>query len=575
VEKGNPPRTKPGELRKAAARLAAASLLARKWRKGRRNETALALAGMLLRAGWNEDEAAEFIESVAEAANDEEWEKRGAAVEATQKKLDSGKQVTGIPKLVELLGEKTVNSVCEWLSIGKKALKEQVATVDELLEDADSLPEIHPSQAFHDGVFWYGLPLGEEKIWVNSRGEFFTLEEMRIHFSLPVSPTISRWSLSSVKRFRAGKTNVDVGALFLELRYFISRRIHFVASWQPTVVTLWIMGTYVYRVFDWFGYLWLTSPGRRTGKTRLLEIISAFAYNATSVMTDPTEASLFRETAFNASTQILDEVESLRAGDQEKKAALMSMLNAGFKSRSKVPRFNLGMNRIEYHDAFCPRVLAGISRLAPTLVDRCLKVFLKRKLKEEKVARFSERKLSKYLQHQRNLLYKFGLRCAPSIAKQYEAADSFPIPKAVDDRARDILEPLYAIATVLDEQNQKLKITEQLIYAAERIAKDRAADEGEDEEVVAALQALAEKFPKSSDHWILTSVEAQSHFHRHDALEWVENRRQAARLLRQLGFKSAPHRQWTDVVRGYRIERHKLTDLCERYGVEPPKRKRG
>jgi len=568
VEEGEPACVPPSQLRKAVKWLAAKALLARKWRKGTRNETALALAGVLLRGGWSEGETSEFIESIAQAAGDEQWRQRAAVVRATKEKLDKGEQVTGTPKLVKLLGQKSVNSICEWLGIGKRGGADSPTSVDQLLATADAKPEIHPSQAFHDGSLWYGLRLGKKKVvWVNNHGEFLTRKEMRARFSLPASPTLSRWSLRSVQKYRAGKTGRRGDALFLELQHFLVSHIRFVATWQPTVITLWLMGTYLHRVFDWYGYLWLTSPGRRTGKSKLLEIISAFAYNATSVMTDPTEASLFRETGINAMTQVLDEVESLRGADREKKASLMSLLNIGFKSGATIPRYNNDAKRTEYLDAYCPRVLAGISQLTTTLADRCIKIFLKRKLKEERVARFSERKLRGYLQHQRNLLYKFGLRYAFAVAKQYEAADTFPIPKTVDDRARDILEPLFAIAMVLNEQNPKLKILDQLTYAAERIAKDRAGDEGEDEETTATLRVLIHNFPKWTDHWAVTSAKALRLFSENDELEWVETRRQAARLLRQLGFKSKTQHVEKQFFRAYRIDKKKLEDLCARYAV--------
>ncbi len=448
------------------------------------------------------------------------------------------------------------------------------ASVEAVLAKAEAKPTIHPSQAFHEGILWYGLKLGQERLWINSERKAFTVDQMRKSFTLPKLPMKSRWSLASINTFIRERKRVKPDVLFVNLRGFISRRIRFLAPWQPTLVTLWLMGTYVHRIFDWYGYTWLTSPSRRTGKTRLLEIISTFAYNATPVMTDPTEASLFRETAINASVQVLDEIESLRGADQEKRAALMSLLNVGFKAGSTVPRYNNNSGRIEYHDAYCPRVLAGISRLAPTLADRSFRIFLKRKMKEEKVARFSERKLSAYLQKKRDNLHCFGLLFAGAIAKQYAKADSFCIPKEADDRARDILEPLFAIAIVLDEKNSKLRVTKQLIQAAERIAKDRAADEGEDEEVVATLEVLAREFPKASERWILTSSAARSVLQKHDALEWVEERRQAARLLRQLGFRSATHRTAGRVIRAYAIARHKLVDLCQRYGVALPKGRR-
>jgi hypothetical protein len=54
------------ELHAAVAKLAAAALLARHWpAKGSRHNTALALAGMLLRARWDDLEVGNFVSAVA------------------------------------------------------------------------------------------------------------------------------------------------------------------------------------------------------------------------------------------------------------------------------------------------------------------------------------------------------------------------------------------------------------------------------------------------------------------------------------------------------------------------------
>jgi len=488
------------------------------------------------------------------------------------------KEVAGIVKSVfeggySSLGceDQFIASLCgDKCPIKKKQNRKPSTSAEELLARAEQKPTINPAQAFHPGILWYGQKVGRECLWVNSEREAFIKEEICKQFTLTAQPTESRWSPKSIKAFIKGKVNLNPGALFSNLRKFISRRIRFQAPWQATVVTLWVMGTYVYRIFDWYGYLWLTSPGRRAGKSRLLEIISALAYNATPLMTDPTEASLFRETPTNSSTQVLDEVESLKSSDQEKRATMMSVLNAGFKAGSSVPRFNNNKNRIEYHETFCPRVLAGIHRLSPTLADRCFRIFLRRKLTSEKIEKFSERKRSKYLQAKRNNLHKFGLLYARAIAKKYSSAESLRIPKKVDDRARDILEPLFAIAAVLDQQDNHLKITEKLMHAAELIARDRATDEGEDEVTVATLEMLRDHFPDKSDEWDLTSLSAMGLLSKHQALEWVQKRNQAASLLRQLGFRSGTHRnRYGRVVRAYRILKRVLHDLCDRYGVNP------
>ena len=71
---GEPARVSEEALMSAVGKLAAAPLLARRWDKpGQRNDQALALAGGFLCGGWDESEAAGFIEAVARTAGDEEW----------------------------------------------------------------------------------------------------------------------------------------------------------------------------------------------------------------------------------------------------------------------------------------------------------------------------------------------------------------------------------------------------------------------------------------------------------------------------------------------------------------------
>ncbi len=108
-----------GELRKAIAYLAGLTLIARHWpnKKGTRNELALALAGTLLRAGWDDIEVGDCVGAVARTAGDEEWVYRKIAARTTRKRLDRDATATGRPKLAELLGAAVVDRACQWLGI--------------------------------------------------------------------------------------------------------------------------------------------------------------------------------------------------------------------------------------------------------------------------------------------------------------------------------------------------------------------------------------------------------------------------------------------------------------------------
>src|SRR5262245_41546145 len=105
-------------LKTAAARVAAASLLARHWPgEGGRHEAALELAGALLRSGWPDDDARTFIEAVARAAGDPEIADRVRTVESTRGRLESGQTVRGVPALAHLVGEDVCGLMAKWLEL--------------------------------------------------------------------------------------------------------------------------------------------------------------------------------------------------------------------------------------------------------------------------------------------------------------------------------------------------------------------------------------------------------------------------------------------------------------------------
>ncbi len=116
---GSPGRVDADTLRRAVKRLASCALIARHWpQKGSRHECANALAGVLLRSGWSEDEVISFLSNAAKVSgHDEEWNARRGDVLTTSKKLSEGRPTTGTPRLVEILGEPVVRKLTNWLAL--------------------------------------------------------------------------------------------------------------------------------------------------------------------------------------------------------------------------------------------------------------------------------------------------------------------------------------------------------------------------------------------------------------------------------------------------------------------------
>jgi rubrerythrin len=104
-------------LRRAVGMLASSCLLASFWRDGIRQDLAVATSGALLRNGFDVPATKNFIRAVCAAANDEEISMRLKSVDASNKKIKSGGNVYGFPKLAEFTDTKLVETICKWLQI--------------------------------------------------------------------------------------------------------------------------------------------------------------------------------------------------------------------------------------------------------------------------------------------------------------------------------------------------------------------------------------------------------------------------------------------------------------------------
>jgi len=144
-EAGDLARVESKELASAAARLAAATLLARRWPpEGSRQDAALALAGGLLRGGWSEDETAHFIEATCVAAGDEETRSRIQTACYTLRKLSAGASATGWPTLAKIIDPRIVDKVREWLDLRGNEAPEHTSEA----ANQSAWPELHPAALY-------------------------------------------------------------------------------------------------------------------------------------------------------------------------------------------------------------------------------------------------------------------------------------------------------------------------------------------------------------------------------------------------------------------------------------------
>jgi hypothetical protein len=211
---------------------------------------------------------------------------------------------------------------------------------------------------------------------------------------------------------------------------------------QVTVIALWIAHTFAFEAADATPYLQISSPVKRSGKTRLLEVLETVVSNPW--MTGRvTTAVLPRKIDLEHPTLLLDESDSAFSGDPGYAATLRGILNNGHRRGGKVSCCSGQGAAIIARDysVFCPKAIAGIGSLPDTVADRSVPIYLKRKASSEFVERFRLRDIQIGAA---SLCDQFGLWLGSIVEALRKARPN--LPEQLTDRQQDGAEPLLAIA---------------------------------------------------------------------------------------------------------------------------------
>jgi Protein of unknown function (DUF3631) len=214
---------------------------------------------------------------------------------------------------------------------------------------------------------------------------------------------------------------------------------------QADALALWVFHTHTFQAAEATPYIQITSAEKRSGKTRLLDVLSQVVASPWKVIS-PTEATLFRFIDAEQPTLFLEEYDTVFSSKDYE--GLRAILNAGFQPGTPVPRVSGdGHHRqVEMFNVYCPKAMAGIGELPDTVADRSIRIELKRRKASERVERARRRFVKEYADPVRGRL---EATVTPAIE---DLANAFPeIPSELDDRAADIWEPLIAIADLAGE----------------------------------------------------------------------------------------------------------------------------
>jgi len=325
------------------------------------------------------------------------------------------------------------------------------------------------------------------------------------------------------------------------------------------LVSLWIIATHLHQSFEYSGYLFIHSPDKQCGKTRLLEILDLLVLNSTGIDSSPTAAVVARTAWGN--TQLLDE------GDGwPDLPGLRNILNAGFQRNARTYRCqqdNLGSHKPQLLKIYCPRAIAGIGKdiLSGTTRDRTFIVEMARQKREERREELRGRMHQPQAAQLQFEIETWAKTHHDQVIAFYDSLVQHPLPYLRDfgDRTKDVSDPLGSILEIA-YANRPEELMRARMELCDAIAHSREETNqySDDHRLLTAIEAVIEGEELIEQPSVLA--------HRLNGSAGSEfNEFAIGELLRRYGFPHKSVRKDGLPRKCYVIERSRLSDILTRY----------
>jgi len=239
-----------------------------------------------------------------------------------------------------------------------------------------------------------------------------------------------------------------VATLLEEVRQFMLQYVVLPDVWASIVVTLWVAHTWLIEHCETTPRLVIQSPTKRSGKTRLLEVLQATTKGGMQ-MTHSSVAALVRLIDRGEVTVLLDEVDQIVGARGGMAAEMLSIINSGYRSGATVARCTGDSSNIKVQilNAFGPVALAGIDNFPwpDTILDRSIILRLERRRDGDTIEAWQHSNIAEQVRLLQRRLGAMAYRHGDRLS------NSPTLPPEIKDRDADIWEPLIAIAELAGE----------------------------------------------------------------------------------------------------------------------------
>lgn len=368
----------------------------------------------------------------------------------------------------------------------------------------------------HAGVFYYGVKLYAPKLrsWrdvvIASDGRYYTdtlrkegrefegKNEIKEEFGLDYAHGFLReavrygWSYSdsgySIKAFISSRCQkVNGSMLFERLRQLNKDHIYHVEEATHDLVAIYIMTTYLTRLFNDIGRLHFIAEGE-SGKSTQCRLIAFYCYNPIA-LGQFSEAYFYRAVGTTSGSVIIDDIDDV---SDDLKRAIRHIDKTGYKAefarRGTMAQDRSG--RAITDDYFCPFVKNGIMELEVVSATRNF-VIPMTLYPDSKKPKKRLRKNAKPDQELRDMLHVWAMQNWEAVKGAY---DEFSL-NGITPREEEIIAPLMAVAKVVGEDVYKRLLS----YFPKRYKAQKSRQEKDSLWLLALGQIVSNTDPEGSD----------------------------------------------------------------------------
>jgi len=410
--------------------------------------------------------------------------------------------------------------------------------------------------------------------YIDSKKELYLAKNKQLNqeFQLPevgIGEAV-RWDILDVLDYIDGNDKVDLTYVFEQLSNQVRSLIELKTNDYLNVFVLWTMGTYFYRIFEYYPYLDF-SGSKGSGKTKAQVILLCLCYNArmSHKITGPNWAR--NVDALNC-TILIDEQEDLLEPKTEHASNLVNLLNSAFRTDADqsitTPIKELGWGSKTF-DIGVPVAIAHITPLNDITEDRAIpmKMIIS---KDKKILDAEVEQRSIIWRSLRNLLYRLYL----DHFKEVDEIRHEPIElENVTARERNqIWKPILTLAKLF-ERHGIAGLQESVIRVIAETHQIRTINNQTNNKDIQVLESICDLISNKKVNPITQKAEHKNWYQQQELLE---------RINQDTDLKYLSSKELGSCLDRLQLERRKknpyntcvfidaqiLINLCQRYNLD-------